>query len=176
MVSQRPAPRPVTLDQLHSAVGAVFFVWSRMETALRQALDDLQPDPPKPMPHALSHVLAHWKKHCLAAAQDRPDHHDFLEDISTILSENLTVRNRVAHGFTGFGLGGNGHPPHILTDLNGTTCETSHAELRRRTAETACLAAHLGRITSLALHPERWTYSDLPTEIRTLLHRHRDQD
>jgi len=166
----------VSLKEVAASVGSIFIVWSQLERALRKAVSDVQLCEPKRSPHGIAQTLNLWKELNIDASQEHYAHHRFLEELNSVLSEGLEIRNRLAHGITGWSVAsGDGNDAHITTLMYDQEITIQFTELRATISQLGYIASHMDRITSFTLHPAKWKHLDLHAEIREALQRKRKE-
>ena len=138
-----------------------------LERSLKKAASDLQHGTTLTAPQQVGQMLDLWKTLHINASEGRTKHQLFIQQMHAILSDGLIVRNRLAHGITGYGLADHAQSDaYVLTTLNGRDRRIKVQELQTITDNLGYLASHLGRITSFTTEPEKWKHSDLHSEIR----------
>ncbi|WP_170756509.1 hypothetical protein [Ruegeria lacuscaerulensis] len=163
----------VTLRELREAVGIHFSAWSMLERSLQSALVDLETNGKKARRQSLSQKLNLWKQFHLDRTSEREIHKEFIAELHSILQSSLEIRNRLAHGITGWTalVPGRTDKASISTELNDEETAIEFEELQKITGQTGIIASHMDRITSYALEPDKWRHSDLHADIRKMLYR-----
>lgn len=166
----------VSIHDLRESVGQLFFVWSRLERDLREAVADLDARTSKQLTRTIAQTLKLWKKlHLLTLPHNLP-HKEFIHELFVLISQGLEFRNRLAHGINGMGvIGGEGNGAYISTVMNDTEVMIQLSELRIITNQLGYLSFQLGRISHFALNPDKWKNSVLHSEIRDGLQSKRDR-
>ncbi|KUJ77797.1 hypothetical protein AVO44_15855 [Ruegeria profundi] len=144
-----------------------------LERSLQSALADFGANGKKAQRQSLSQKLDLWKQFHLDRASERDLHKEFVVEIHSILLSSLEIRNRLAHGITGWSARAPGRSENasISTELNDKKIVVDYGELKRITEQTGTIASHMDRITSYVFEPDKWRHSDLHAEIRKMLYR-----
>lgn len=165
----------VSISEIRESVGILFFVWSGLERALSDAVNDLD-DSSAPIraTRGIAQTLALWKELHISNLPQNTLHSELIQELFALFSEGLEIRNRLAHGINGWQVGsGDGSDAYISTLLNEKEVTIRLAELRSITLRLGSMSSQLSRITSFALNPNKCTHSVLHSEIRDLLQRSR---
>ena len=166
----------VSLSEIRESVGFVFFVWSRLERALREAVHEMDASVPKRTGRGIAQTLDLWHELHMNALPQNTLHSEFIQELLALFTEGLEIRNRLAHGIIGWSVaGGDKNDAYISTLMNDKEVIIHLAELRSITDQMGSVFNHLDRLTSFALKPDRWKHSDLHAEIRNLLQRSRER-
>ncbi len=161
----------VGLDDLKAAVGSHFFVWSFLERQLAQSLGYLERQSKTQAVYGISRILERWKKVHGEIAGENTSNAAFIEELFVTMSEGLEIRNRIAHGITGFNAeGGTASTVFIQTALNGKPREISYEDLTLTNERLNLVASHMDRITSVVLHLDSTKSQNIRSDISSLLH------
>ncbi len=169
--NKRPRNGILGLDDLKTAVGSHFFVWSFLERQLAQSLGCLERQNTTQAVYGISRVLERWKKLHGEVAGENTSNADFVEELFVTMSEGLEIRNRIAHGITGFNAeGGTASNVFIQTALNGKSREISYEDLTLTNERLNYIASHMDRVTRAVLHLDSTASENIRSEISSFLH------
>lgn len=113
--------KTVSIEELKSSVGSIFYLWTLVERALCAGIETLNGEVSKKEQHTISRKIVRWESLQAAARAQRPEHDALVSEAIKRLNQALEIRNRIAHGLDSFtpdpfGRSGN---PHLGTTLNG---------------------------------------------------------
>jgi hypothetical protein len=96
---------PATMAEMQEAVGSLFMLWSKVEADLAKAVAELNGPSAADKLHGIGRTIAAWKALHDDIAGDRPEHLEVVSVLHEQLVEALRVRNSIAHGLDGYGVG-----------------------------------------------------------------------
>lgn len=135
----------VELVDLEQGIGAMIRIWSTFERELNRAIVDLGAETgAKPV----SQRLERWRDLHIEAAIGRPDHREFVMEVSEILKCCLVARNEIAHGTVNFrtSRADETEDGYIITEINGAPRKHTLTEIRSYTGQLVCVGSHFDRI------------------------------
>lgn len=159
----------INLVDLKAAVGSHFFVWSQLEAALREAVEELETACTPQKVRGIAQTIKRWKLLQDGFQNPNSAHSSFVNELFLTMSEGLDIRNKIAHGIVGWSVMSSTNDAHITTELAGEETTIPYEKLTSMNEQLMVLRSHLSRVTSITLEPERWKYSDLYTEVRNML-------
>ena len=172
MTSKQQTIRPAGISELKEAIGSMFFVWARVESALQEAITALEPQEKGAKTQGISRSIKRFRSLHLGAAEGRDTHIDLVNLVVEILSDALEDRNLIAHGLCGWHRSRVDNPAEtrIMAELDNCKKVISLEELLTNTERLNSIASQMDRITYAALHPEevgiRNIYSDISRQLR----------
>jgi hypothetical protein len=164
---------PATIAQMKEAVGSLFMLWSKVETDLAKAIDELSAPPKTDKPHGIGRSLAAWKALQDAVSDCHPDHRRVVESLHAHLQEALRVWNSIAHGLDGYGVAerDRSNGAHFQCSLKGEPEFITLDFLRVCLTRLARGRTQIGRLTYAALHPGKSGLKSLYDDLSASLER-----
>ncbi|WP_170324978.1 hypothetical protein [Ruegeria arenilitoris] len=164
----------ISLRDLKEAVGTHFFVWSMLERRMKQVLCELDADGTSQPVHGVSRTLDRWRQLHKAVTPSNPEHLEFVDEVFAIMADGLIMRNRIAHGISGFNAEGRtASNVFIRTELNGKVHEITYEALESTNNLLGYIASHLDRISSAVLNQKASGAANIYADVRNSLRKYR---
>jgi hypothetical protein len=168
-----PSEPPATIAEMREAVGSLFMLWSKLEAVLAKAVTELNGPSAADKLHGIGRTIAAWKALHDDIAGDRPEHLQVVSVLHEHLVEALRVRNCIAHGLEGYGVGASdgSSEAYFRCSLNGKPNVFTLRHLRVCLTQMARGRSHIGRLTYAALRPGELGLQDLYDDVADLMRR-----
>ncbi|MCE8511933.1 hypothetical protein KBY22_04475 [Ruegeria pomeroyi] len=165
-------PETLGLRDLHEAVGAHFFMWSYLEEELRQSITQLEDAAGHQPTHGILRSLDRWQDLHKTIARHKPMHMDVIDEIHRQVAGGLHIRNRLAHGISGFRVNNGARTSVVIfTMMNDIQVNLTLAEIEATTERLGRIASFFDRVTYAALASCTTQMQNIYDEILAGLHR-----